>query len=80
MEGFLICLAVFLVCFYLLIRDFVKRMKGCPSEERDARFMRAPASKAGILFRSTEQIRKDHPELPSCETYGDLLTLIRRAY
>ena len=37
------------------------------------------ASKAGILFRSTEQIRKDHPELPACETYGELLALIRRA-
>ncbi len=38
------------------------------------------ASKAGILFRSTEQIRKDHPELPACETYDDLLALIRQAY
>ena len=38
------------------------------------------ASKAGILFRSTEQIKKDHPELPSCETYDDLLALIRKAY
>jgi len=38
------------------------------------------ASKAGILFRSTEQIKKDHPELPACETYEDLLSLIRRAY
>ena len=38
------------------------------------------ASKAGILFRSTEQIRKDHPELPACETYYDLLALIRKAY
>ena len=37
------------------------------------------ASKAGILFRSTEQIRKDHPELPACETYEDLLALIRGA-
>ena len=37
------------------------------------------ASKAGILFRSTEQIRKDHPELPACETYEDLLALIRKA-
>ena len=52
-EGFLICLAVFLVCFYLLIRDFVKRMKGCPSEERDARFMRAPLSKAAVLTAIT---------------------------
>ncbi len=38
------------------------------------------ASKAGILFRSTEQIKKDHPELPACESYDDLLSLIRRAY
>ena len=35
------------------------------------------ASKAGFLFRSTEQIKKDHPELPACETYADLLALIR---
>ncbi len=34
---------------------------------------------AGFLFRSTEQIKKDHPELPSCETYEDLLALIRKA-
>ena len=38
------------------------------------------ASKAGILFRSTEQIKKDHPELPACESYDDLLALIRKAY
>ena len=38
------------------------------------------ASKAGILFRSTDQIRKDHPELPACESYEDLLALIRSAY
>ena len=37
------------------------------------------ASKAGILFRSTEQIKKDHPELPACESYEDLLRLIREA-
>ena len=35
------------------------------------------ASKAGFLFRSTEQIKKDHPELPACETYEELLSLIR---
>ena len=34
-------------------------------------------SKAGFLFRSTEQIKKDHPELPACETYEELLSLIR---
>ncbi len=37
------------------------------------------ASKAGILFRSTEQIKRDHPELPACETYEELLALIRQA-
>ena len=37
------------------------------------------ASKACFLFRSTEQIRKDYPELPACETYGELLALIRGA-
>ena len=37
------------------------------------------ASKAGFLFRSTEQIKKDHPELPACETYDELLALIRAA-
>ena len=37
------------------------------------------ASKAGFLFRSTEQIKKDYPELPACESYDDLLALIRKA-
>lgn len=34
------------------------------------------ASKAGFLFRSTEQIQKDHPELPAYETYDELLAAI----
>ena len=37
------------------------------------------ASKAGFLFRSTEQIKKDHPELPAFEEYDDLLAAIRKA-
>ena len=37
------------------------------------------AGKAGFLFRSTEQIRRDHPELPAFEEYGDLLSAIRAA-
>lgn len=37
------------------------------------------ASKAGFLFRSTEQIKKDYPELPAFEEYGDLLAAIRAA-
>ena len=35
------------------------------------------ASRAGFLFRSTEQIKKDHPELPAFEEYGDLLYAIK---
>lgn len=37
------------------------------------------ASKAGFLFRSTDQIRKDYPELPAYETYEELLAGIREA-
>ncbi len=37
------------------------------------------ASKAGFLFRSTEQIKKDHPELPAYESYAELMEGIRRA-
>ncbi|MBQ6034132.1 MAG: bifunctional phosphoserine phosphatase/homoserine phosphotransferase ThrH [Ruminococcus sp.] len=37
------------------------------------------ASKAGFLFRSTEQIKKDHPELPAFETYDELLAAIKKA-
>ena len=31
------------------------------------------ASKAGFLFRSTEQIKKDNPDLPAYETYDEFL-------
>ena len=37
------------------------------------------ASKAGFLFKSTEQIKKDHPELPAFETYDELLAAIKKA-
>ncbi len=37
------------------------------------------ASKAGFLFKSTEQIKKDHPELPAYETYEELMTAIKKA-
>jgi len=37
------------------------------------------ASSAGFLFRSTEQIRREHPELPAFESYDDLLKAIREA-
>ena len=35
------------------------------------------ASKAGFLFRSTEKIKADHPELPAFEEYGDFLAAIK---
>ena len=37
------------------------------------------ASKAGFLFKSTEQIKKDYPELPAYEEFGDLLAAIKAA-
>ncbi len=37
------------------------------------------ASKAGFLFRSTEQIKKDYPKLPAFESYDDLLHAIQQA-
>jgi len=37
------------------------------------------ASKAGFLFRTTEKIKADHPELPAYESYDDLLRAIKGA-
>lgn len=37
------------------------------------------ASKKGFLFRSTEKIKKDFPELSAFETYSELLTAIKNA-
>lgn len=37
------------------------------------------ASKAGFLFRSTESIKADYPELPAFETYDELLNAIKKA-
>ena len=37
------------------------------------------ASKAGFLFRSTEKIKADHPEIPAYETYEELLAAIKAA-
>ncbi len=35
------------------------------------------ASKAGFLFKSTDKIKADHPELPAFEEFGDLLNAIK---
>ena len=37
------------------------------------------ASKAGFLFRSTEQIKKNYPQFPAYETYDELLSAIKEA-
>ena len=34
-------------------------------------------SKAGFLFKSTEQIKADHPELPAYEEYNEFLNAIK---
>ena len=37
------------------------------------------ASKAGFLFRAPDSIKADYPDIPSCETYDELLSLIKSA-
>ena len=37
------------------------------------------ASKAGFLFRSTEELKKEYPELPALETYDELIDAIKKA-
>lgn len=37
------------------------------------------ASKAGFLFKSTDQIKHDNPDLPAYETYEELLAAIKAA-
>ena len=37
------------------------------------------ASKAGFLFKSTEQIKKDYPDVPAYEEFDGLLNAIRAA-
>ena len=36
-------------------------------------------SKAGFLFKSTEKIKKDYPQVPAFEEYGELLAAIKSA-
>lgn len=35
------------------------------------------ASKAGFLFKSTDKIKADNPQLPAYETYGELMAAIK---
>ena len=37
------------------------------------------ASKAGFLFRSTDKIKADYPQIPAYETYDELLSAIKEA-
>ena len=37
------------------------------------------AGKAGFLFKSTDKIKADNPELPAYETYGELMAAIKSA-
>ena len=36
------------------------------------------ASKAGFLFRTTDQIRKDYPQLPAFEEFSELMAAIKK--
>ena len=37
------------------------------------------ASKAGFLFRSTDKIKADNPDVPALETYDQLMAAIKNA-
>lgn len=37
------------------------------------------AGKDGFLFRTTDQIRRDYPDIPAFEEYSDLMAAIRKA-
>jgi phosphoserine/homoserine phosphotransferase len=37
------------------------------------------ASKAGFLFKSTDKIKTDNPDIPAYETYDELLEAIKKA-
>ena len=37
------------------------------------------ASKAGFLFRAPESIKADYPDIPACDTYDELMSLIKGA-
>ena len=48
--------------------------------ESDAFWIRMlKQSKAGFLFRSTDKIKADYPEIPAYEEYDELLAAIRNA-
>lgn len=36
------------------------------------------ASKAGFLFRSTDKIKSEYPEIPTCETFDELFEAIKK--
>ena len=37
------------------------------------------ASKAGFLFRAPDSIKADYPDIPACDTYDELMSLIKSA-
>ena len=62
----------------------VKALQSCGFETiasgdsfNDLRMIKA--SKAGFLFRTTDAIKADHPEVPAYETYDELLAAIKEA-
>ena len=37
------------------------------------------AGKSGFLFRTTERIKADYPQIPALETYEELLNALKEA-
>ena len=38
------------------------------------------ASKHGFLYNTTIEIKRDYPDIPTCETYAELLDCLRKAW
>ena len=38
------------------------------------------ASKHGFLFNTTDEIKQEYPNIPTCETYAELLDCIKKAW
>ena len=47
------CGIVFVICLALVIRDYIRLMRGCPPEERRHRYMRSAVGQSGTLFAVT---------------------------
>ena len=60
------------------ITDFKMRGETSKYTTVKARQSMIEASKAGFLFRTTEEIKAEYPQIPAYETYDELLEAIKK--